>query len=218
MPWDLTYPRCSCSSSDVFPNMRKPQAGGRATGPARHVFPIPQLSWPGRMQHIQFGEGMQVPDGADAAVLLRISALLGLKLLLSRQLRGWWQPPPPLPPPCFLQRVGRVRDTAGGEGAARKGERGLWDSYFSSKSPWDLLVFSKSGRLHWEGGLGSPSWWGAWAGCRGRDGLKIWGKSGKRVSQFRCLKHFSLSIAVVCFKNVSSTYQVPSEGGPWFSG
>lgn len=42
----------------------------------------------------------------------------------------------------FYRGLGMARDTAGGKGAAREGEGGIWDVYFSSKSPQGLLVFS----------------------------------------------------------------------------
>lgn len=71
-----------------------------------------------------------------------------------------------------------VRGAAGREGAARKGERAIWDIYFSSKSLQGLLVFSKV--LDWREGV-RPSV-EACVGCQGRSGCKIWRHSGKRVS------------------------------------
>ena len=60
---------------------------------------------------------------------------------------------------------------------------------------------SEAGHCVGKGDWGAQPGGGSWAGCRGRDDLKIWRQSGKRVSQIRCL-NTSVSALLLYFLKI----------------
>lgn len=176
--WNLKHPACSCSSFDVFRIIGKPQVWGGATGPARQDT---------RTRHIQPGEGMQVPSSVAASAVPWIPAGAG------NGAGGWgwgWscccgaeelRPAGPRSGGCSTASAAMLCGRSGSATGWRwpQGEKCLLVFYYSSKSAENLVLFSRSGILRWEGRLENLAWWGRDLGCvSGQGSLKIWSRCG----------------------------------------